>query len=230
MIKEKGFIKIPVDFQSIHELKELINNYELVSKLSNALNNYQQAYVDSFFKTPEEVIKYIPESQINNYKIFNRETHIEYLGFFIGDYHWGENKLTTLDMFTKLCANKDYSTKKAFLVNTIKKIIDVCDFKMDKSDSYKDAIIYNKSQKYLVDVKKRKLILKAEYTFTQKSAVGGAWINGRARGYLTGHSIIEYPANGFDEYEFCTKTNKYLGFSRTVQDKPRPWVETRGRY
>lgn len=34
-------ITIPVNFNNLHDLGELVNNYSLMSKLQNALNNYK---------------------------------------------------------------------------------------------------------------------------------------------------------------------------------------------
>lgn len=40
-----NFIKIPKDFESINDLKDLVNNYEFTSRLQTALNDYQQTYL-----------------------------------------------------------------------------------------------------------------------------------------------------------------------------------------
>ena len=66
---EIGFIKIPVDFQSLHDLKELVSNYDLVTRLTTALNGYNRSYIDSYLMTLDEVLKFIPEEQQKQYKI-----------------------------------------------------------------------------------------------------------------------------------------------------------------
>jgi len=52
----------------------------------------------------------------------------------------------------------------------------------------------------------------------------------RSNGYLSGESHIDYTINGFDIYEFCTKTNKYLGYKGCEEDERRGWQKLDGRY
>lgn len=61
------YIKIPKDFKSLHELKDLVNNYDLISRLSNALNNYQRLYIEDYLLTLDGVLQYIPEAQQRSY-------------------------------------------------------------------------------------------------------------------------------------------------------------------
>ena len=67
----EDYIKIPKDFKSLHELKDLVNNYDLVTRLSEALNGYQQMYLESYLMTYDEVLKFIPESKHELYKNLN---------------------------------------------------------------------------------------------------------------------------------------------------------------
>lgn len=66
---EVDYIKIPKDFQSLHDLKELIGNYDLVTRLTSALNNYNRHYLDSYLMSADEVLQFIPESQWYDYDI-----------------------------------------------------------------------------------------------------------------------------------------------------------------
>lgn len=68
-IKAADYIKIPKDFTSLHDLKELIGNYDLVTRLTTALNNYNRHYLDSYLMNVNEVLAFIPESQWYDYKI-----------------------------------------------------------------------------------------------------------------------------------------------------------------
>ena len=76
------FIKIPKDFNSLHDLKDLVVNYELTEKFINALKDYQSAYLNNFLMDYDELLNYIPESQHNKYKIYirNREKQKNYIG------------------------------------------------------------------------------------------------------------------------------------------------------
>jgi len=69
---EVKFISIPTDFHSLHDLKELIGNYDLVTRLTAALNNYNAHYLDSYLMNMDEVLQYIPESEWPLYTIHVR--------------------------------------------------------------------------------------------------------------------------------------------------------------
>lgn len=66
---DDNFIKIPKDFESLNDLGDLVQNYELFEKLSRALSTYKQSYVDSFLKTGEEALDYVPASKLKSYKL-----------------------------------------------------------------------------------------------------------------------------------------------------------------
>ena len=77
----KEFIQIPVDFQDLNELSELVNNYKFAQKLLSALNNYQEVYVSSMYKTFDEVLEYIPKQKQKEYKLMVRNEVVT-LSFF----------------------------------------------------------------------------------------------------------------------------------------------------
>ena len=60
-MKKNKFITIPADFKSLHDLKELTSNYDVMMNLFNALNGYQNAYVDSLLMSYNDLISYLPE-------------------------------------------------------------------------------------------------------------------------------------------------------------------------
>lgn len=68
-MQENNYIKIPKDFNNLNDLTELVNNYEVMCKLQSCLNNYQEQYFNSFLKTYDEVLSYIPEKDYDKYKI-----------------------------------------------------------------------------------------------------------------------------------------------------------------
>jgi hypothetical protein len=69
---KQEFITIPTDFTSLHDLKELVSNYDLVTRLTSALNNYNRHYLDSYLMTLDEVLEYVPETEYKNYRIQER--------------------------------------------------------------------------------------------------------------------------------------------------------------
>ena len=70
---QESFLKIPTDFKSLHDLKDLVSNYDLVSRLSNLLNNYQKAHIDSYLMTMDQVLEYIPIRHHDEYKLLLRK-------------------------------------------------------------------------------------------------------------------------------------------------------------
>lgn len=69
MIVKTNFIKIPKDFQSLDDLSELANNYDLLERLSTSLKNYEIAYIKSYLMSSNEVATYIPDSKHSEYKL-----------------------------------------------------------------------------------------------------------------------------------------------------------------
>ena len=75
------------------------------------------------------------------------------------------------------------------------------------------------------------LRIKAPYLFTDRQAIGGVMIGtGNGGGYLSGHTYADYERKGCDFYEFCTRTNRYLGYKGTELDACRPWIKKVSRY
>ena len=228
MSKESKFIKIPKDFQSLNDLTELVQNYDFVSRLSNALNGYQRAYIESYLMTMEEVLDYIPKSQYDKYELHYRGSEI---------YQYGLEE----SFVEKLLRNNNTGLK-MYMVNTKKKSVDIQgwvkgyqkvltrfeQFELD-IDGSNTPFTYKGDHKFIVDIKTSKLKVQIPYIFTDYQAVGGCWINGRA-GYLSGHSMEPYLSNGYDIFNFCTRTNKYLGYGGNWEAKSRPWIQKTSRY
>ncbi len=251
-MNEKDYIKIPKDFQSLHDLKDLVNNYGLVNRLSKALDGYQRMYIESYLMTIDEVLDYIPASQQKLYKICVRNKKNDMKKFV----EWSETpvgeiakpiykKLSIRDVAKEYMAagikdwekekGKKYSAVKSdakiFMVNTVDKLIDVCYWADKKliginleSVSYKEKIDFN------LDERTRKLMVMPHYEYSDNQAVGGVWINGQARGYLSGHAYHPYQIHGYDIYKFCTRTNKYIGYAGFKEDPKRPWIGKTSRY
>ena len=186
------FIKIPTDFKSLHDLKDLVNNYDLVSRLSNLLNNYQKAHIDSYLMTMDEVLEYIPEKDHESYDRAKKEA--------------------------------------VFIVNTLKKQID-CIYFFCKLDFYNSS--RNEYGKVEYEINEEKILsVKVHFSFTDHQQVGGAQIwCGTGHTYFRGGQQVPYTREGYEVYEFDTKTNQYLGFAGTTITTPeRKWHKEKSRY
>lgn len=216
-------ISIPADFTSLHDLKELVSNYEFVSKLQNALNSYQQFYVESFLHDIDSLLKYIPLEQHKEYSVNTGISYANVSNYISDDDDEEDDLYSLINRFT----NDDKDGK--FLVNVIDKQIDYFLPFSKKYNSYFSDRRYTGNVEYFVDPENHHLNMHSHYTKQTQQAVGGAWINGRG-GYLTGATYIDYTINGYEIYRFCTKTNRYLGIVDDIHDEYRPWVEKRSRY
>jgi hypothetical protein len=97
------------------------------------------------------------------------------------------------------------------MVNTIKKEINVIYW-------FSNKLFYNRSYgldrkiKYESD-EERILSVKVNFTFTDYQQVGGAKIMcGTGHSYFRGGQSVPYTRNGYELYQFDTKTNLYLGY------------------
>lgn len=287
---EIGYIKIPTDFHSLHDLKELVNNYDLVSRLTNALNNYNKHYLDSYLMTMDEVLKFIPEVQYKDYRLSCRNsfnslnTEYAYKAYsqeikewqkipikngkkddyemkhvVKGVKHYPATKLAYLlpknkkdgqvtmpleialpHMFDyKLqqeCGYDDPSNNKrltkkdrCFLVDTINKVVEVCSWAVYKNQH--SSVIYIKD-KIEFEVAGKVLTVKVYYNYSNYQQIGGAKIMcGTGYSYYRGGNQVEYDRKGCDLYNFCTRTNKFLGYQgyKTFKDS-RPAFVKADRY
>lgn len=276
---EVKFIKIPTDFQSLHDLKELIGNYNLVTRLTTVLNDYNHHYVNSFLLNMDEVLTFIPEEQHKDYKLSYREDYrdlnksYEYKAHDseYNDCGWRKNKEGKEEYYTngmktkhvsateyayllpknvksgdaklpldialnKLFKHDTYSSKskllskhsKMFMVDTINKIVEICPYFLLKNKNEDICYNFNRvSYTGAIDFgldENNNLLLKVHYIIHDRQARGGVWINGRS-GYLSGEKYVDYTRNGCDHYAFCTRTNKFLGYIESIEDRRRGWNE-----
>ena len=232
MSKESKFIKIPKDFQSLNDLTELVQNYDFVSRLSNALNGYHRAYIESYLMTMEEVLDYIPKSQYDKYELHYRGSEI---------WQYGVDE----SFCEKLLRNNNPGLK-MYMVNTKKKSVDIqgwvdgykkiltrieqIEFDIDSRRKRETPFTYKGNHKFIVDIKTRRLEVQIPYIFTDHQAVGGCQISTGHGFYLSGHSMEPYLSNGYDIFYFCTRTNKYLGYGGNWEAERRPWISKTSRY
>lgn len=228
-MKKDNFIKIPADFKSLHDLKELTTNYTVMMNLFNALNGYQDAYVDSLLMSYNDLISYIPEKDWSLYKISNHESYYTNK-YTLQDLYDNKNKeLSSVFFFLKnsKIPLKQLKTTKCFLVNHNEKKLHMGNWVFDYKSN--DFNFKNQKTEYIIDNKKQILYVKKHFEFEAMQAVGGVWINGRERGYLSGHTYNYLKKNGHLTYKFCTNTNTFIGENEIVRDEYERWIDTRGR-
>jgi hypothetical protein len=235
---EEGFLKIPTDFKSLHDLKDLVNNYDLVSRLSNLLNNYQKAHIDSYLMTLDEVLEYIPIRHHDEYKVTIAEYVIDSVYISHGNVKKDLTSKLTYALSEKRYYNgskseyeiipvKEHKKERIFMVNTIKKEISVIYW-------YTDAPFYKKPHnrfgkiEYEIDAE-RILSVKVNFSFTAYQQVGGSSISClTGYSYFRGGQSVPYTREGYELYQFDTKTNQYLGYVKTKIITPeRGWHKER---
>jgi len=60
-------LKQPKDFDNIQNSLELVQALDTVKKAEYKIQMYKETFVESFLKTAEEVVQYIPEKQLDKY-------------------------------------------------------------------------------------------------------------------------------------------------------------------
>lgn len=59
----------PKSFDDIHHSLELVDALDLVKLAEQKIEKYKHSFVESFLKTADEVIEYIPKNQLKKYKL-----------------------------------------------------------------------------------------------------------------------------------------------------------------
>ena len=207
------YIKIPKDFKSLHDLKELTSNYEVMSNLANALNNYKRAFVEDRLMTADEVIETIPEKQLNQYTIF-------YRGMKQGDeepfsgyptYGLGTTMEIIISSEKRAETESDYwQPSLKFLVNHNKKELHIAIWDFDGTTRFRD-IEYKDNILYRIDTESSEIITEVPFNEKCKQVVGHT----HGFGYGFGSAKTQtYLAEGTEEYIFCSKTNTFKGFRK----------------
>lgn len=66
-VVEAKLLKTPQDFTNLISLQELSTQMTILDFIKKNLHKYQMNYVSSFMKTPDDVLKYIPEKDHSQY-------------------------------------------------------------------------------------------------------------------------------------------------------------------
>lgn len=260
---EESFIKIPKDFKSLHDLGDLLKEHELLSRLFEALQGYQDAYVQQHLMSFEKALKYIPKSKLEKFNLrvrnyqgdhYSKTTFQERCDALFNEmnhFHDG-GKYEKISDENRNQFREFIKEKAICLVDTKNNYIDLCGWTLDSvkikvhmhtgkwydkpkyvektvspfvSAGRRDVLLYNGIRKYDIDREKGTLTFLVSYEYLAYQSVGGVWINGRERGYLSGESSIPYTETGYDKYLFCTKTNQYLGYGGCIEPPIREWVD-----
>ena len=113
------------------------------------------------------------------------------------------------------------------MVDTGKKIISHCGWKSKGNLNWR---YYNGQMDF--DIVKKILNVKVHFTVSESQQVGGVRISTYGgRGYISGGTTVSYERRGYEVHQFCTKTNKYLGYKESIyMDKEREWIRKTDRY
>lgn len=213
-------IKIPADFTSLHDLGDLVNNYTVMSKLQNLLNNYQEAYFNSFLKRLDQIYEYIPEKDLKKYqfKIDNYYFEIDDNAvWFSNKKHKSVNILNDLviDKIKKICDYYIIDTKNKEVIGIHK------DYELEND--------YTDMPKYVIDLETNILSVIINFQKNNIQYIGGCWINGR-RGYLSGdYTTLPYIQEGYYKYRFNTLTNTFIDYEYYI-DPEKEWQPIKSRF
>lgn len=255
-----NYIKIPKDFKNLHDLGDLVNNYELMSKLQNALNNYQDTYFKSFIKSYDEVLDYIPKSNYNKYKIRFKNKYLFNYKSYWGNKIENDGKIEQnwADISVKLNKKYNYWANRynehisyfkindsnslnindikngLFIVNDIKKEIILLDIINNPNIETKllpaNDSLIYKNNNYTVDVENNKLNVQLDFEHKTSYPMGGVWINGRKNGYLSG-DYTYIPYTRYGYYKYIFDTNKNEFIDYNYYiDPKKEWQPINSRY
>jgi hypothetical protein len=205
---EKEFISIPRDFRSLNDLKDLEKNYDFYSRLFNELKSYNNHYLNSYIMTSLQVLKEIPKKNWDKYMLMERGQIITC------DDDFKDRTINNLN------DSDDYYRKQHWIINHTNKTVCLVEFKSlvttgkkcITTDFYRARYV---DIEYKVDTKKGILKCEVKSEMDASYHVGGAWINGRERGYWIPHcggQSIDYTLRMSDIFTFCTKTNKLIEY------------------
>lgn len=212
-------ITIPTDFESLHELKDLGTKYGAAIKFLETINEYRYSYFESFVKTYDQVLQYIPETQYKLYKVFLLDKELCTFNEF--DLH--VIKLNEPSVIieqkngkyqaTQVSYRLVYPNDRVFLIDTINKKVQFCPWIYRRAtirtrqffnlqyldvtyDRFTFKIVPEESIfRVVVPLYKKQLYTQEEYMHCAQ------------HGYCPGSQ------GGYEIHDFCLRTNRYLGFN-----------------
>jgi hypothetical protein len=243
---EENFIKIPKDFKSEHDLEELLEHAEYLQRLANSVSNYKAKYVESFYKSADEVLKFIPKNQHKLYEVFHRDKciterkdlfpepseavrkkrHNDLIEKGI-EMPWHSRKWLfpkyTLSKIIRTTAVKD---EKMFLVDTVNHIVHVCYWVSSllseiprnprSTSEVSSELTYSLGTS--ASIHNKLIYVKARYSWWGSEKVGGVMIRtGNGNSYNSGGKWQNCIRYDSETFVFCTQTNKLLGTQSTYE-------------
>jgi hypothetical protein len=215
------YIKIPKDFNSLHELKSFGLMYGAAINFIKKVNEYQGSYFASFCKNLDEVLQYIPENKYSTYDVYLLDNQICRLDEFdITQIQFAEPcnmiKLVGKNLAVEHLSYRPVNTTdKMFLVDTLNKRVQICPWIFRSSTI--DKKIYNHYVQItygghhfkidaannvfsaVVELRRKNIFLNQSFYFES----GG--------GYTSGYMKYEV-------HDFCMRTNEYIGYNKKKSD------------
>lgn len=217
-----NFVKIPTDFESLHEVKDLGNLYSNAISFLEKISNYQESYFKSFIKSFDEVSEIIPENQRNKYDVCLVDQPLCKLKDFKIDLIKLNQICDHLRMFRGklITERKNFrpiaSTEKIFLIDTINKKINVCVWIGYRYASIRDYIndlnfnlSYGGDWLYKIDPKTN--IFKVIVNLGSKQIFTDEQLRKSRDPYSFQPGIPNH--GGHEVHYFCLRTNQYLGYN-----------------
>ncbi len=220
------------NFEELHDLNQIVEISDISKVFIDNLNSYYTKYVNSFLMSKDEVLNFIPVSEHDD---FNVLLYISCADFVYADKHrmvstkkknikghtiYKDVKCTLSTRLTEAVNNRK---NQQFIINTIDKIIVPVDW---TNKPKRNGETFDNNLIFQIDKINKQLIVNVHYLEHTSYAVGGCWINGQARGYLSGETWHDYDLKCKQVHVFCTKTNRYIGRKKDVElEKRREWVK-----
>lgn len=209
----------PSNFEDKNDSIELVTALKQIDFLQNHLDDYATNFIKSFHKTANEVMEYIPESDIENWKILSKQLGI----FYPQKYIWGTGKSVSgmEDMHISEILRSISGDSKAYFINFDKKEVnlfwdDTTKLLMNPHH-YKSKIIYDTINSE-IDKTNNKVIVDCYFSYTSGTEVpapGAVRIGTGSGSYWNRTEMSTFTKSVYLSHEFCLETNKYIKFKMT---------------
>lgn len=245
------YYKLPKDFASLHNLKDLVKYHKTTLEVQESLNQYKdnltkytQEFFNSFVMNQDEVLSFIPESELSQYEVCQQGVEIMTYRTYSPQNEKYDNFKRSIDECLKLASNN--SNVKIFLVDTINKKIEICYWLNENVETisekqfdrkWQEGVGYVQSKINLRNFKQRTPDDKdcdvfnsyraSEYSTHYMGVNDDSVLVVKAE-FRRSYSQYECKPNGFggryasvcchgyDIHHFCLKTNRYLGFQANI--------------
>lgn len=197
----------PNNFEDKNDSLELVNALNQIKKLQNSLSDYSIKFVKSYLKTANEVMEYIPDSDIKNWKILPEQLRLFYSNEIF-------ERVSIIDILKRISGDS-----KTYFINFDKKEVNL--FWYDKAKlKYETGLnnLNNPRMRYSnlnpgihneENVLSVSCSIAYDYVYYEKT---GPMLN---TGYRAGREV-ERIRTSYITYihTFCLNTNKYIGIKK----------------